>query len=562
MPNNIFRLISVKIIILFLITNCSLMFGQLSESDSLKNVVTSLYKDGDILEINRIVNKNDFTDINYPLSLLNKNLEISKKQNNKDWLADTYLSLGIFWGQKGNLKKAYQYFLDSEREAKQAKNIKKQGQAILNQANVETDLNRKIVKFKQTIPLLETQKDTLSLIKLYLNVGYVYFEKFKTTKPQDSLSYFTAQSKLQYDIAKKLNANFRNTEMQGLILNREAQWYTEEKKYDQALDYFEKSKALFQSGKQLRLKIFSDINIAEIYLAKKDYSNFEKTIASAEKEALDYNIEDYLVTIYDDYREYYTEIGNPTKALEYTKKYYEITISQAEKTSSDKIKVVELENEIKTKELSLSQLETKQRTYYIIFAISALLLLIACFSIYLLRKNNKRKLISIEKDKKIIEVELENKRLKELILQEKDSLNQQYLSSFVKQSEGLNTFLEDLSLRLKKTENLSQADINQIKLEFSKLTNQSSEIKNISNISKSNLQELIVKLKQQFPEITTADTNLISLLYEGFNSKEIATALNISANSVNTKRYRLRKKLKLENDDSFDVFFKQIIAQN
>ncbi|WP_300673197.1 LuxR C-terminal-related transcriptional regulator [Soonwooa sp.] len=562
MPNNIFRLISVKIIILFLITNCSLMFGQLSESDSLKNVVTSLYKDGDILEINRIVNKNDFTDINYPLSLLNKNLEISKKQNNKDWLADTYLSLGIFWGQKGNLKKAYQYFLDSEREAKQAKNIKKQGQAILNQANVETDLNRKIVKFKQSIPLLETQKDTLSLIKLYLNVGYVYFEKFKTTKPQDSLSYFTAQSKLQYDIAKKLNANFRNTEMQGLILNREAQWYTEEKKYDQALDYFEKSKALFQSGKQLRLKIFSDINIAEIYLAKKDYSNFEKTIASAEKEALDYNIEDYLVTIYDDYREYYTEIGNPTKALEYTKKYYEITISQAEKTSSDKIKVVELENEIKTKELSLSQLETKQRTYYIIFAISALLLLIACFSIYLLRKNNKRKLISIEKDKKIIEVELENKRLKELILQEKDSLNQQYLSSFVKQSEGLNTFLEDLSLRLKKTENLSQADINQIKLEFSKLTNQSSEIKNISNISKSNLQELIVKLKQQFPEITTADTNLISLLYEGFNSKEIATALNISANSVNTKRYRLRKKLKLENDDSFDVFFKQIIAQN
>ena len=185
------------------------------------------------------------------------------------------------------------------------------------------------------------------------------------------------------------------------------------------------------------------------------------------------------------------------------------------------------------------------------------MLVIPAFSIYLLRKNNKRKLISIEKDKKIIEIELENKRLKEIILHEKDTLNQQYLSSFVKQSESLNNFLEDLSTRLKKTETLTQNDVNQIKLEFANLTNQSSVIK---NISKSNLQELIVKLKQQFPEITTADINLISLFYEGFNSKEIASALNISANSVNNTRYRLRKKLKLENDDSFYVYFKRTIV--
>lgn len=562
MSNNLFKLNFLRIFVLVLITNCSLVFGQLSENDSLKKVVTTLYQENAILEINRIVNKNDFVDINYPLSLLNKNLEISKKQANKEWLADTNLSLGIFWGQKGNLKKAYQYFLDSEQAAKQAKNVKKQGQAILNQANVETNLNRKIVKFKQSIPFLESQKDTLSLLKLYLNVGYVYYEKYKRGEPKDSLQYYKSQSILQYKIAKKLNTSFNNEEMQALTYNREALWYKEEKQYDKALESFLKSKNLLESSKQMRLKIFSDINIAEIYWEKKDFQNFEKTIAIAENEAKKYNIDDYLVTIYGDYKEYYTEIGNPTKALEYTKKYYDLTISQAEKSSTDKIKLVELENDIKTKELSLSQLKSKQRNYFIIFIISALLLVIAAFSIYLLRKNNKRKLISIEKDKKIIEIELENKRLKEIILQEKDTLNQQYLSSFVKQSESLNNFLEDLSTRLKKTETLTQNDVNQIKLEFANLTNQSTEIKNISNISKSNLQELIVKLKHQFPEITTADTNLISLLYEGFNSKEIASALNISANSVNTKRYRLRKKLKLENDDSFDDFFKQIISQN
>ncbi|WP_374329442.1 helix-turn-helix transcriptional regulator [Soonwooa sp.] len=185
------------------------------------------------------------------------------------------------------------------------------------------------------------------------------------------------------------------------------------------------------------------------------------------------------------------------------------------------------------------------------------MLVIPAFSIYLLRKNNKRKLISIEKDKKIIEIELQNNPLKEIILQEQDTLNQQYLSSFVKQSESLNNFFGRSFYKIKKTETLTESDFNQIKLEFANLTNQSSVIK---NISKSNLQELIVKLKQQFPEITAADISLISLLYEGINSKEIASALNISANSVNTKRFSLRKKLKLEIDDSFYVYFKQTIC--
>jgi len=67
-------------------------------------------------------------------------------------------------------------------------------------------------------------------------------------------------------------------------------------------------------------------------------------------------------------------------------------------------------------------------------------------------------------------------------------------------------------------------------------------------------------LKEPSPEITAADINLIMLLYEGINSKEIASAINISANSVNTKRYSLRKKLKLETDDSFYVYFKQTIC--
>ena len=64
-----------------------------------------------------------------------------------------------------------------------------------------------------------------------------------------------------------------------------------------------------------------------------------------------------------------------------------------------------------------------------------------------------------------------------------------------------------------------------------------------------------LKLKTLFPKISAADTRLFLLLKIGFNNTQIAEALGISAASVYTSRYRLRKKLGLENtDESLPLF--------
>ncbi|WP_374329134.1 hypothetical protein [Soonwooa sp.] len=52
------------------------------------------------------------------------------------------------------------------------------------------------------------------------------------------------------------------------------------------------------------------------------------------------------MTIYGDYKEYYAEIGNPYKALEHTKKYYDLLFRKPKKAAGDKIKLVELENDV------------------------------------------------------------------------------------------------------------------------------------------------------------------------------------------------------------------------
>jgi DNA-binding CsgD family transcriptional regulator len=62
------------------------------------------------------------------------------------------------------------------------------------------------------------------------------------------------------------------------------------------------------------------------------------------------------------------------------------------------------------------------------------------------------------------------------------------------------------------------------------------------------------QLIKNFPNLTAYDVDLALMIKGRKTSKEIAEALNISQQSANTARYRLRKKLKLNREDDLFVF--------
>ena len=57
-------------------------------------------------------------------------------------------------------------------------------------------------------------------------------------------------------------------------------------------------------------------------------------------------------------------------------------------------------------------------------------------------------------------------------------------------------------------------------------------------------------IKQKFPEVTSNELRLMSLLKMNLSSKEIANILNISPEGIKKARYRLRKKLNITTEDS------------
>lgn len=91
--------------------------------------------------------------------------------------------------------------------------------------------------------------------------------------------------------------------------------------------------------------------------------------------------------------------------------------------------------------------------------------------------------------------------------------------------------------------------------------------KNINNTDDWNLfeeafnnadKDFLRKIKQSHPSLTHNDLRLCAYLRLNLSSKEIAPLLNISARSVEVKRYRLRKKMNLPHESSLTDYILEI----
>lgn len=70
--------------------------------------------------------------------------------------------------------------------------------------------------------------------------------------------------------------------------------------------------------------------------------------------------------------------------------------------------------------------------------------------------------------------------------------------------------------------------------------------------------DFFVKLKQQSPDLTENDLRLCAYIRIGMRAKQIAEMLSVTPDSVNTARYRLRKKLGLSKGQSLDDHIRQV----
>ncbi|AWI27316.1 helix-turn-helix and ligand-binding sensor domain-containing protein [Flavobacterium pallidum] len=165
----------------------------------------------------------------------------------------------------------------------------------------------------------------------------------------------------------------------------------------------------------------------------------------------------------------------------------------------------------------------------------------------------------LKHEQKILELELKaenelnvqeyEKHILELEIQTKSSEVAGKSLSIAKQSE----MIENIQHLLE-----SEDDISKLKNEIRKVVKINSVNKHEWETFETNLNqihnEFIINLTKKFPSLTSKDIRLCIYLKMNLSSKEIAPMMNISFRGVELHRYRLRKKLNLNQEENLNKF--------
>ena len=220
------------------------------------------------------------------------------------------------------------------------------------------------------------------------------------------------------------------------------------------------------------------------------------------------------------------------------------------------VKSLEVQFDVAEKERKLDLAENEKNiaklTNYILWGTIAFLLIIFAGIIFFLQRINKRdKLLLNTKGELVIAIE-EQKRLREQKMQNELEFKESQLSALSLQMLQKNQLLLELKEQFEQDKAITKDN------SFSKIINQGlnhdKEWADFNTSFESLNKNFYGKLKQAYPEISPNDLKICALIKLNLSIKEMAGILNISPDSVKTARYRLRKKLQLNNEDNLTVF--------
>lgn len=532
-------------------------------NELLKSQIEILFKNNEIDSINNILNKQNPLEPEHILKVLNRNLERSKKNNEIRNVAKTHLILGNFWHKQANKLNAFENYLQAESIARKINYKELLAPCLMNKSTLIENKKERIKTLKEASQIFSETKDTINLIKSFLNMGVIYSQLYGEANNSmynaEQIKKFKDLGFENYAKAKKINQAFGDKELEATLYVYYGEWYTQEKQFEKAIQAFEKAKEILEDTKSLKTYAYSILMLARIASEKSDYNHSLMLLKETEQLAEKHQFNDYLKLIYEEYVKVYSQLGDYKQALKYSQLYAKISVKLTEQSNNDKMQILSLEKNLAENKLQINKYEADSRFNHILIILTIIVAIFFGGMSYLIIKNNRRKIDSMEKSQLIIEIKLKNQQLEDELLKEKVKFNQEHLISFANQVSKIEFFLDEMKTKFKKIPG-SQEEINQLKLSFSELLNGQSQLKQINSLSSELNQDFFFYIKQNFPNISKGEEKLLAYIILNIGSKEISRILNISEKSIYIKRYRLRKKLNLENEETFEDFYQKIIS--
>ncbi|WP_029906472.1 hypothetical protein [Prevotella sp. 10(H)] len=456
------------------------------------------------------------------------------------------------------------------------------------------------------------QKDKTPFGSFFINSmkGYYYSNKYENILTDknysdelllDSIAMFSYKAMNIFDtfpnkefyphLNQLMGGNYRNL--------AEAESSRKNPKWKKVLEWIDKSEDLAFLGtvndiKNLLMKVNAYNNLHDYTRAITESNKAFEILDEMRKDStqlIKYNI--YANHFYDQLSYSFELKGDINKALEYRKTQLEYLNKMMLDKVYESLKDMEVRYDLKTKQQEIKFLneynlyQKKMKSLYAGISILLIIIVIVVVRLYLMKRNatiKNMEMIQMEKHEVELQVKLKEEQAKRIQLEKYEALLEVHFKDLA--IEGKEAELEELKNNKKILDK-------QLKTYSEKLRQYEERIGEKYEKNKKNTDLLIEELKSllerkggenkdiYLDKLNTLNENFITQLEEitfnnispiyikycmciaiNMTNSEIAECFSVELNTVHMVRYRIKKKLKLSNNDDLDIYLSNLMNKN
>jgi len=495
----------------------------------------------------------------------NDSYKQAKENGNILAQAEALQNMGQICYQLGLFTQALNYHSKAD-ELFRSKHYQKQAANNLNDLAILLLISKQQKEAKKSIikalATYQTFNDSTGIARTYANFGHFY----EKTLQYDSAFYYQQ---------KAMQLFYMLGDAEGIALAHEnlGSIYEDKGAFDKAQFHFTKALTWFEQGGNLEMLIDAYNNLGDVYRKKGDYSKALLYTKKAAQLAKSIKANSRLSSAYRDLGKTFSFLQNSDSTFHYLelgRQYFLSTYSQESKNQEALLKVI---YGLDRKDIKIAEMARQEKIATAIYLVSiiaaAVFILIAIIIIRnqrhrILRERETRKReeqISLTKQQ-LMEVDLNNKKLQEDQFKENLQTKAKEITAHTLQTIQKNQLLEDIREALAE---MIKSDGRSYKKELRQLLNKINQNFNkdtywddFRRIFEEINQDFFDHLQQINPGLSATDIKFISLIKLNMNAPDIATLLGVSTDSLRVARYRLRKKLKLEQGTSLTAFIQSV----
>ncbi len=503
--------------------------------------------------------------INDAYELIIKAQKLAEKYSDSHYIAINRFRHGVFAKKLSKYEEAITQY-NKALEIYEAKgNEKMKARLLGNIGNLFFNLDHldKAIQYhNEAIAVHKILKDSVQIAGSLNDLGNSYYKKGITDM---ALNYYFNAAEINRRIGNDIWLAY-NTQNISTI-------YSDLNRYEEALKYAREALKFKKNGNDPQSLLTSYATIGDIYYLKGNYQSALEYLDTALNLSSELGVKNDLITIIKNKAKTYAAMGKYKEAYEMRLEYAAEKDSVFNEKKINAINDIHEKYETARKEQQIQELthqkeiESKEKQVQRIIFASVLFGFILILLFVLQKRKKDRQLLRQKelvhkKEKALAEAELEKSKLKEEELQQSNNHKTKQLSTHALHMVQKNTILQEIQDDLKK---IAKRSNDEDKPQYKRINlsiKQSLRADNDWDVFKMYFEDINKNfynyLKKVNENLSIYDFRLCALIKLNFNSKEMASVLNIAPNSIKSARYRLKKRLKLDEEVDLEEFIRKI----